>query len=146
MQIKILGSAAGGGFPQWNCACSNCRSLRTGTFHGKARTQAQLAISADAQHWFLLGASPDLRAQIDSTPELHPHPSDKSTRHSPIYGAILLNADVDHILGLLLLRELQPLHVFSSNSVRQIIQDNPMFAMLQRVEGQLSWSLMSRNE
>jgi pyrroloquinoline quinone biosynthesis protein B len=146
MQIKILGSAAGGGFPQWNCACSNCRSLRTGTFHGKARTQAQLAISADAQHWFLLGASPDLRAQIDSTPELHPHPRDKSTRHSPIYGAILLNADVDHILGLLLLRELQPLHVFSSNSVRQIIQDNPMFAMLQRVEGQLSWSLMSRNE
>jgi pyrroloquinoline quinone biosynthesis protein B len=146
MQIKILGSAAGGGFPQWNCACSNCRSLRTGTFHGKARTQAQLAISADAQHWFLLGASPDLRAQIDSTPELHPHHSDKSTRHSPIYGAILLNADVDHILGLLLLRELQPLHVFSSNSVRQIIQDNPMFAMLQRVEGQLSWSLMSRNE
>jgi pyrroloquinoline quinone biosynthesis protein B len=146
MQIKILGSAAGGGFPQWNCACPNCRSVRAGTLHGNARTQAQLAISADSQRWFLLGASPDLRAQIESACELHPHPSDNSTRHSPICGAILLNADIDHILGLLLMRELQPLHIYSSNSVREIIEDNPMFAMLQRVEGQLSWSSISLNE
>ena len=146
MRVKILGSAAGGGFPQWNCACPNCRSLRAATFHGKARTQTQLAISADSQHWFLLGASPDLRAQIEFTPELHPHPGDNSTRHSPIGGVILLNADIDHILGLLLMRELQPLHVYSSSSVRQIIEDNPVFAMLQRGEGQLSWSAFSLNE
>ena len=143
MQVKILGSAAGGGFPHWNCACPNCRSLRDGTFRGKARTQAQLAISADSEHWFLLGASPDLRAQIESSPDLHPHPSDNGTRHSPISGAILLNADIDHILGLLLMRELQPLHIYSTNSVRQIVEDNSMFAMLRRVEGQLSWSSIS---
>ena len=67
MLVKILGSAAGGGFPQWNCACANCRALRAGTFRGKARTQAQVAISADSRSWFLLGASPDLRAQIEAT-------------------------------------------------------------------------------
>jgi pyrroloquinoline quinone biosynthesis protein B len=143
MHVKILGSAAGGGFPQWNCACPNCRSQRSGTFRGKARTQTQLAISPDSESWFLLGASPDLRAQIESAPELHPHPRDNSTRHSPICGAILLNADIDHILGLLLMRELQPLHIFASNSVRQIVEDNSMFAMLRRVEGQLSWSSIS---
>src|SRR5215472_3028077 len=143
MQVKILGSAAGGGFPQWNCACPNCRSLRAGTFRGKARTQTQFAISADSEHWFLLGASPDLRAQIESSPDLHPHPSDNGTRHSPICGAVLLNADIDHILGLLLMRELQPLHIYSTNSVRQIVEDNSMFAMLRRVEGQLSWSSIS---
>jgi len=146
MRVKILGSAAGGAFPQWNCACPNCRSLRAGTFHGKARTQAQLAISEDSEHWFLLGASPDLRAQIEFAPELHPRPGDNGRRHSPICGAVLLNADIDHILGLLLMRELQPLHIYASNSVRQIIEDNPMFVMLRRVEGQLSWSPISPNE
>jgi pyrroloquinoline quinone biosynthesis protein B len=146
MQVKILGSAAGGGFPQWNCACPNCRSQRAGTFRGKARTQAQLAISPHSESWFLLGASPDLREQIESTPALHPHPRDNSTRHSPISGAVLLNADIDHILGLLLMRELQPLHIYSTNAVRQIVEDNPMFAMLRRVEGQLSWSSISLTE
>src|SRR5579863_722445 len=141
MHVKILGSAAGGGFPQWNCACPNCRSLRAGTFHGKARTQAQLAISADSEHWFLLGASPDLRAQIEATPELHPRVVDNSTRHSPIAGAVLLNADIDHVLGLLLLRELQPLRVYATESVRRILtDDNSMFAMLNRIPNQLVWT------
>ena len=72
MQVKILGSAAGGAFPQWNCACANCRAVRAGTFHGKPRTQTQVAITEDGRSWFLLGASPDLRAQIEATPELHP--------------------------------------------------------------------------
>src|SRR5579863_8030558 len=106
MQVKIPGSAAGGGFPQWNCACSNCCSLRSATFQGKARTQAQVAVSVDGSSWFLLGASPDLRAQIEATPELHPQAAGSVTRHSPICGAVLLNADLDHVLGLLLLREL----------------------------------------
>jgi Metal-dependent hydrolases of the beta-lactamase superfamily I len=137
MQVKILGSAAGGGFPQWNCACANCRSLRAGTFPGKPRNQTQVAVSADGCSWFLLGASPDLRAQIEATAQLHPR---KGLRQSPIAGAVLLNADIDHVLGLLLLRELQPLCVYATESIRRILsQDNSMFAMLQRVPGQLTW-------
>ncbi len=142
MLVKILGSAAGGGFPQWNCACPNCRALRAGTFHGKARTQTQVAVSADSRSWFLLGASPDLRVQIEATPELHPraNESGKGARHSPIAGAVLANADIDHVLGLLLLRELQPLRVYATKSVRRILtKDNSMFAMLQRVPDQVAW-------
>ena len=144
MHVKILGSAAGGGFPQWNCACPNCRSLRAGTFQGKARTQAQVAISEDGLSWFLLGASPDLRAQIEATPALQPRAADHITRHSPISGGVLLNADIDHALGLLLLRELQPLCAYATPSVRRILaEDNSMFAMLQRVPDQLNWSDMA---
>jgi pyrroloquinoline quinone biosynthesis protein B len=140
MHVKILGSAAGGGFPQWNCACPNCRSLRAGKFRGKARTQAQVAISSDSERWFLLGASPDLRTQIETTPELHPHTLD-ATRHSPICGAVLLNADLDHVLGLLLMRELQPLNAYATLSVRRILtEDNSMFVMLNRIDGQLKWN------
>jgi pyrroloquinoline quinone biosynthesis protein B len=147
MRVKILGSAAGGGFPQWNCACPNCRAQRAGTFPGKARTQAQIAITADSQSWFLLGASPDLRAQIEATPELHPQPQSgkkpdqENVRHSPIAGAVLANADIDHVLGLLLLRELQPLRVYATDSIRRILtEDNSMFAMLHRVPDQVTWS------
>jgi pyrroloquinoline quinone biosynthesis protein B len=143
MRVKILGSAAGGGFPQWNCACPNCRSVRAGTFHGKARTQTQVAISADGSEWFLLGASPDLRAQIEATPELQPRAelANNALRHSPIAGVVLCNADIDHVLGLLLLRELQPLRVYATDSVRRIlIEDNSMFGMLQRIENQVTWS------
>jgi pyrroloquinoline quinone biosynthesis protein B len=143
MRVKILGSAAGGGFPQWNCACPNCRAVRAGTFHGKARSQTQVAISSDSKNWFLLGASPDLRAQIEATPELHPRQiqSQQEIRQSPIAGAVLANADVDHVVGLLLLRELQPLRVHATKSIRRILtEDNSMFAMLQRVPNQLTWT------
>src|SRR5271166_5305843 len=150
MRVKILGSAAGGGFPQWNCVCPNCRTLRIGTFPGKARAQAQIAISADSQSWFLLGASPDLRAQIEANPELHPRQQPdkkhgkKDIRRSPIAGAVLANADIDHVLGLLLLRELQPLRVYATDSTRRILmEDNSMFAMLQRVPGQATWTEFS---
>jgi pyrroloquinoline quinone biosynthesis protein B len=138
MRVKILGSAAGGGFPQWNCACPNCLALRNGTLHGKARTQAQVAVSADGVTWFLLGASPDLRSQIEGTAELHPH---EGVRQSPVAGAVLANADIDHVLGLLLLRELQPLRVYVTDSIRRILtEDNSMFGMLQRVPGQVTWT------
>jgi pyrroloquinoline quinone biosynthesis protein B len=138
MRVKILGSAAGGAFPQWNCGCPNCRAVRAGSFRGKARSQAQVAISNDGKTWFLLGASPDLRAQIEATPELHPR---DGVRQSPIAGAVLANADIDHVLGLLLLRELQPLSVYATDSVRRILtEDNSMFAMLQRVPNQVAWS------
>ncbi len=142
MRVKILGSAAGGGFPQWNCGCANCRALRQGTFRGKARSQTQVAISGgsknDAGSWYLFGASPDLRAQIEATPELQPQ---NGIRQSPIAGAVLANADIDHVLGLLLLRELQPLHAYATDSIRRILcEDNSMFRMLQRVAGQVTWT------
>ncbi|MGC2648853.1 MAG: pyrroloquinoline quinone biosynthesis protein PqqB [Candidatus Sulfotelmatobacter sp.] len=138
MQVKILGSAAGGAFPQWNCACHNCRAVRAGTFHGKPRTQTQLALTEDGRSWFLLGASPDLRTQIEATPELHPQ---QGMRHSPIAGVALANADLDHVLGLLLMRELQPLRIYSTASVRRILrEDNSMFGMLSRVPDQTVWT------
>ncbi len=138
MRVAILGSAAGGGFPQWNCACTNCRGLRAGTFNGRARTQAQLAVSADGSSWFLLGASPDLRAQIESNADLQPS---SGLRQSPIAGAVLANADIDHVLGLLLLRELQPLRVYATRSIRRILkEDNSMFGMLERVRKQVEWT------
>jgi pyrroloquinoline quinone biosynthesis protein B len=138
MQVKILGSAAGGAFPQWNCACANCRAVRAGTLHGKPRTQTQVALTEDGRSWFLLGASPDLRAQIEATPELHPR---DGARQSPIAGVVLANADLDHVLGLLLLRELQPLRIYATSSVRRILQeDNSMFGMLQRIPNQAVWT------
>ncbi len=140
--MKILGSAAGGGFPQWNCACPNCRAMRAGTFHGKARAQTQVAITQDGERWFLLGASPDLRAQIEATSELHPRAQSggEIARQSPIAGVVLANADLDHVLGLLLLRELQPLCIHATASVRRILrEDNTMFGMLERVAKQASW-------
>jgi pyrroloquinoline quinone biosynthesis protein B len=129
MRVKLLGSAAGGGFPQWNCSCDNCRALREGRFRGSARTQSSLAVSPDGDRWFLLNASPDLRAQIEANPELQPKGS--ATRHSPIHGAVVTNADLDHVLGLLLMRESQPLRVHATPSVRRILtEDNTMFRML----------------
>jgi len=137
MQVKILGSAAGGAFPQWNCDCANCRAVRAGTFHGKPRSQTQLALTQDGRAWFLLGASPDLRAQIEATPELHP----RQGRHSPIAGVALANADLDHVLGLLLLRELHPLRIHATASVRRILrEDNSMFGMLHRIADQARWT------
>jgi pyrroloquinoline quinone biosynthesis protein B len=144
MRVKILGSAAGGAFPQWNCACANCAAVRSGTFRGKARTQTQVAISADSQSWFLIGASPDLRTQIEGAAELHPR---DGVRQSPIAGVVLLNGDIDHILGLLLMRELQPLRVYATESIRRIVrEDNSMFGMLQRVADQVSWSEFTPGE
>ncbi|MFZ0758965.1 MAG: pyrroloquinoline quinone biosynthesis protein PqqB [Candidatus Sulfotelmatobacter sp.] len=144
MRVKILGSAAGGAFPQWNCACANCRALRAGDFRGKPRSQTQVAVTADGRSWFLLGASPDLRAQIEATPELHP--SD-GLRQSPIAGILLANADLDHVLGLLLLRELQPLRIYATASVRRVLcEDNSMFAMLRRIPKQTLWTDISLAE
>jgi pyrroloquinoline quinone biosynthesis protein B len=140
MHVKVLGTAAGGGFPQWNCACQNCFSLRLGTFPGKARSQTQIAVSGDGQSWFLLGASPDLRSQIEASPELHPG---EGVRKSPIAGVVVSSGDLDHVLGLLLLRELQPLRIYATPSVRRLLcEDNDMFAMLNRVSDQALWTDM----
>lgn len=137
VHIQILGSAAGGGFPQWNCNCRNCQSLRAGTFQGKARTQTQVAVSNDSRNWFLLNASPDLRLQIEATPCLHPR---SGQRDSPIRGVLLTSGDIDQVAGLLSLRELHSFRVYSTPSLRRILQeDNSTFGMLNRVPKQVSW-------
>src|SRR5437868_4827263 len=136
MQVEILGTAAGGGFPQWNCACRNCRLLRSGI--GKPRTQLQIALSSDGFSWFLLNASPDLRSQIEANRFLHPR---GEVRHSPIAGVVLTTADLDQSLGLLLLRELQPIQIYATASIRRILrEDNSMFSMLHRTADQARWS------
>jgi pyrroloquinoline quinone biosynthesis protein B len=135
MHIRVLGAAAGGGFPQWNCSC---RRLRQGRLKGQSRTQAQLAISTDETNWYLLNASPDLRSQIEAFPPLHPHSN--HLRHSPIAGLVLFSAEVDAALGLLLLRESQPLSVYATDAVRQILTaDNSMFQVLRRQPNQVTW-------
>jgi pyrroloquinoline quinone biosynthesis protein B len=151
MRIQILGSAAGGGFPQWNCGCGNCVAVRKNArkngrenkFSGKARTQAQLALSADGSTWFLAGASPDLALQIENSPALHPRALHNTPRDSPVAGVVLGSADLDHVVGLLLLRELQPLRVYAAPSILRILrEENSMFGMLNRVEPQVVWTSM----
>jgi pyrroloquinoline quinone biosynthesis protein B len=138
VRIEILGSAAGGGFPQWNCNCRNCQSVRAGTFQGKTRTQTQIAVSDDGRSWLLLNASPDLRLQIEASTFLHPR---DGRRDSPIATVLLTSADIDQIAGLLSLRELQPLRVYCSASLRRILQeDNSAFGMLNRVSKQVVWT------
>src|SRR5947209_18708969 len=143
MRIRVLGAAAGGGFPQWNCSCFNCRRVRQGRFPGQPRSQAQLAISSDDNSWFLVNASPDLRYQVESFPPLHPHSS--GPRHSPIAGIVLPSAEVDAALGLLLLRESQPLTVYATDPVRQILTDNRIFDVLRRQPDQVCWVRVDRN-
>ena len=118
IRIRILGSAAGGGLPQWNCLCANCAAARNGEI--APQTQSSVAVSADNQHWFLVNASPDLPRQIESTPALQPQPG--SLRNSPIAGVLLTNADLDHTLGLLLLRQQQtPVLVYASDATRSAL-------------------------
>ena len=113
MRIIILGSGAGGGFPQWNCNCENCRLAWAGDPRVSARTQSSLAVSADGVRWLLLNASPDLRQQILATRALHPR---GAARQSPISGAFLTNGDVDHLTGLLTMREQQPFTIYGSHA------------------------------
>ena len=140
MRIKVLGSAAGGGFPQWNCACPNCSAVRNTGIKGRPRTQAQVAVSSHPPHWFLLNASPDLRQQILATSELSV-PS--STLGSPISTILLTSADVDCVMGLLHLREFQPLHIYSTLSVRRILtEENSLFRVLTRSNPPVRWDTL----
>jgi pyrroloquinoline quinone biosynthesis protein B len=125
MRIRVLGAAAGGGFPQWNCNCEVCRRAWSGAV--PAQTQASLAVTADDQTWFLLNASPDLRAQILATPPLQPR---RPGRDTPIAGVVLTNGDVDALAGLLSLRESQPLAVYATGRVLATLAANPIFAVL----------------
>jgi pyrroloquinoline quinone biosynthesis protein B len=149
VHIKILGSAAGGGFPQWNCACRNCRELRAGKLNASPRTQCQVAVSGSHAEWFLLNASPDLRMQIVGTLELDSRGhlrdpeglGERGVRHSPIVGVVLTGGDLDQVLGLLHLRELEPLHIYATASIRRLLREqNIFFNMLSQQPWQSVWT------
>jgi pyrroloquinoline quinone biosynthesis protein B len=138
LNFRLLGTAAGGGIPQWNCACELCTLSRMEPGVIPPRFQLQATVWDEQGDFFLLNASPDLRFQIEANPELHP--SNKlGRRNTPIQGIILTTADLDQTLGLLLLREFQPLTVYSTALVRQALESNSFFAMLDRVPRQLTW-------
>jgi pyrroloquinoline quinone biosynthesis protein B len=127
MRIVVLGGAAGGGFPQWNCACPNCVRARSADVAAKPRTQCSLAVSANGQDWLLLNASPDLREQIAAHRVLHPR---HDGRDSPIKATLLTGGDVDAVAGLLHLRESQALSLYASARVLALIEANPIFRVL----------------
>jgi pyrroloquinoline quinone biosynthesis protein B len=129
MMIKVLGSAAGGGLPQWNCNGRNSADARKGAPEVAPRTQASVAVTADSAQWVLLNAAPDLRKQINDTPELHPAP-DGGPRNSPIKAVVLTNGDVDAVAGLLTLREGQPFTVYGTRRVLDVLAANSIFDVL----------------
>jgi pyrroloquinoline quinone biosynthesis protein B len=122
----VLGAAAGGGFPQWNCNCNVCRLAWAGDPRVRARTQASLAVSGDGKRWTLLNASPDLRAQIQATPALHP----RGKRETPIDAVVLTGAEIDQTAGLLSLRERSPFSLIGTAGTLAAVADNPMFGVL----------------
>jgi pyrroloquinoline quinone biosynthesis protein B len=131
MYVKVLGAAAGGGFPQWNCNCTGCKRARSGEKAVRPRTQASLAVSANGVRWVLLNASPDLNFQIASAPCLQPKP-DAGLRHSPIAAVVISGGDVDCIAGLLSLREGQKFAVYADGFVQKIFFENRIFRVLDR--------------
>lgn len=131
MIVKVLGSAAGGGFPQANCNCRNCADMRRGAPGLSPRTQSCVAVSRDGKRWALLNASPDLRQQIAATPELAPAP-DAGLRSSPICDVVLSSGDVDHVAGLLSLREGFAFALHATPRVLAALEANSIFNVLDR--------------
>ncbi len=123
----VLGAAAGGGFPQWNCGCSLCRLARAGDSRARPATQASVAVSGNETDWIVVGASPDLREQILRTPALWPG---AGLRHSPITGVVLLGGDVDALAGLLTLRERQPFTIYAASELLGLLRENRIFGVL----------------
>ena len=117
MWLRVLGSAAGGGSPQWNCGCPVCAAVRFGA--GPTRTQSSVAVSADRRRWFLMNASPDVRTQIEAFPALHP----TDDRTTPLEAVLLTDAELDHTLGLLLLREARALRLYATPAVHKTLCD-----------------------
>ena len=128
MWLRVLGSAAGGGFPQWNCACPGCRAVREGSRPCRPRTQSSVAVSADRRRWFLLNASPDVRTQIESFPAMHP----RGDRATPLEAVLLTDAELDHTLGLLLLREGRGVDLHATEAVRDTLANGT--ALLRTLE------------
>jgi pyrroloquinoline quinone biosynthesis protein B len=128
MKIRILGSGAGGGFPQWNCNCNNCKRIRSGEMNGKTRTQSSIAVSSDNQNWLLINASPDIRTQLEAFPAIQPK---QGLRDTGIKAMLLMDSQIDHTTGLLMLREGKPLDIYCSEMVKQDLTTGfPVFNML----------------
>lgn len=128
MKIRVLGSGAGGGFPQWNCNCNNCQRLRHNDMNGKARTQSSIAVSSDNINWLLINASPDIRAQLEGFPAIQPK---QGLRDTGIKAVLLMDSQIDHTTGLLMLREGKPLDIYCSEMVKQDLTTGfPVFNML----------------
>ncbi len=123
-RAHILGAAAGGGLPQWNCGCDNCNLARSGDI--PSQTQSSLAVSANGTEWALLNASPDIRQQLSETPALHP----TGLREMPLRSVLLTNGDIDHVAGLLTLREMQPFTLYATAGIHEVLDQNPIFAAL----------------
>lgn len=137
MHFQILGTAAGGGLPQWNCACTGCSYARANSRYRRAHACA--AFSADGESWYLLNAPPDIAAQIESVPVLHPGPGIRQTR---IKGVILTDAELDHTIGLLVLREQSSLQVFCTQTVQHALAtDFPVQSILSSYAS-ISWQLL----
>lgn len=127
MEVIVLGSAAGGGFPQWNCNAPTSRAAREGGSRAKWRTQASIAVSADSERWLLVNASPDLRQQLLQNKALWPK---NGLRDTPIKAVLLTSAEIDHVAGLLSMRESQPFRLWATSSVLEILAENPIFGAL----------------
>ena len=129
MKLKVLGSAAGGGYPQWNCNCPMCSGVRTGSVNAHPRTQSSIAVTSDGLDWVLFNASPDILTQIKSCGVLQPA---RSLRDTGIASIVLLDAQIDHTTGLLMLREnSQPLNIFCTAPVKEDLSTgNPLFKVL----------------
>ncbi len=125
MILSVLGSGAGGGSPQWNCACPTCQAVRRG--EAPPRTQTSVAVSRDGRQWALLNASPDLRSQIAATPALQPQ---RPGRHSPIASVVLTGAEIDQVVGLLHMREGHPFSLYGSSTTLAALARSPIFDAL----------------
>jgi pyrroloquinoline quinone biosynthesis protein B len=128
MRIRVLGAAAGGGFPQWNCNCSNCDGVRKGRIRATPRTQSSIAVSSNGVDWALFNASPDVLAQIKAFPALQPG---RAIRDTGIRAIVLVDGQIDHTTGLLMLREGKPLEIWCTDMVREdLTTGNPLFHIL----------------
>lgn len=126
MKFLVLGAAAGGGLPQWNCGCANCNDARAGRI--PPATQSSLAVSVDGETWAVLNASPDIRMQMQMLSSLHP----RSLRHSPVASVLVTNGDIDHVAGLLSLREQTPFELFATGDIHHVLAQNRIFDAVNR--------------
>lgn len=127
LRLVVLGSAAGGGFPQWNCRCPVCTLAWEGDPRVRRRTQTSVAVSADGERWALVNCAPEILSQIQAVPALHPK---GGRRHTPVASVLLTNADIDHVAGLLSLREAQPFSLFATPAVQGVLRGNSAFDVL----------------
>ena len=141
MRVRVLGSAAGGGFPQWNCNCPNCDGVRKGTINAKRRTQSSIAVTGDNVNWLLFNASPDILTQFQGFPELQPA---RSIRDTAVKSVLLMDAQIDHTTGLFMLREGKtPLNIYCTDMVYEdLTTGNPIFNILGHYCG-INWNKIS---